>query len=318
MTRNRMSPVLGFFLLATTIGSAQPVVELPSLSIEGTRLESIVRFDGDRGIYIYDYTLFAAETNQAPVSSFSIDTSGRIDRPQLDPDLRNNIERLENTEIGPLQPPTTIPVGVIVPDPAIHILAGPTTDGSTVFVYFDGQLQPGETRSGFKLESKFPPAWREAVIQPSSAQWIPVLQATSAPDVEYSPASDSKYWIHTRVLAPYDLDEAAVFLGGGQSPREVNPFLRFAAPTESRTSLPAGTEDYDVTVVYGPTTDPTTFSAMLDGVDITSRFRPMPGVIETVTIPLEDGSTKLQLSIEGKTSSGRTARDTDTLTFLVK
>ncbi len=314
-------------LLATVIvlclalsSSAQNVIQLPSLSIEGSRIDSKVTYDSQRGVYTYEYTLIAAATNKAPIQGFSVDIRGRIARSQLDPDLRNNITRTETTTVGQIQPSTTIPVGVLMPDPAIENLSGPTMDGSVSFAYWSlrgGVLKPGERRGGFRLESKFPPAWREAVIGPSSAGWVPILQTTRAPDVEYSPASDSKYEITTKVLAPYDLDESALFLGGGQSPREVNVFLRYVTPTENRIQLPAGTTSCDVTVVFGRTTNVATFTATLDGADITSQFRPMAGVVDTVPIPLGAGTTKLQLSIEGTTSSGRTARDTDTLTFIV-
>jgi hypothetical protein len=176
-------------------------------------------------------------------------------------------------------------------------------------------VEPGERVEGIRLESKQPPAWRDATLIVSEARWIPILRSfPKDADVEFV---DGQYNIQTKVLAPYDLDESTLFLGGGQSPREVNPFLRYVAPSDNRIQLPAGTATYDVTLLYGPTTDSVTFSATLDGADISRRFRPMAGIVDTVTIPLKEGTTKLELSIEGTTSSGRVARDTDTLTFIV-
>jgi len=97
----------------------------------------------------------------------------------------------------------------------------------------------------------------------------------------------------------------------------VNPLLQNFTPTDTRTKLPAGTTSITVTVVYGDTTDPATFTAEFNGADVRPRFHPAPGAIETVTFNVASGTSKVQLSIQGRTSSGRVARDTDTLTFLV-
>jgi len=311
--RTTIGAVLFGFALYATPATAQ-VVELPSLSIQGSRIDSAVTFDSQRAVYLYNYTLVAAATNQAPITGFSVDIAGRIPRPQIDPQLNSNIARSQRQE----QPNTTIPVGVIVPDPSIRMLAGPNMGAGVSFGYWSKSsavIQPGETRTGFRLESKFPPAWREAVIWPSKVSWNAIEAATAGPGVEYSWRD---YDLKVEVLAPFDLDESKLFAGGGQSPREVNAFLQYASPSASRSEVPSGTQSCNLTIRFGPTVNPATFAATLDGQDVTSLFRPMAGVVDFVTIPLAPGTTKLQLSVEGSTTSGRTARDTDTLTFIVK
>jgi hypothetical protein len=182
--------------------------------------------------------------------------------------------------------------------------------------YNAGHIPPGNTAIGFALESKFPPAPRSAEILPSKLSWT---EATiGAPEgTEFYPQSDTHFDIHTTVLAPSDPDLDALFDGGGQSPREVNVFLRYASPVESRTKLPAGTTSATVVVFYGSTIAPSTVRAELDGAVITDRFHPIAGAAEAITIELAAGTTKLQLSAEGTTTSGWSAKDTDTLTFLV-
>lgn len=300
---------------------AQIVVDLPSLSIDGSYVESQVSYDEERGVYTYSYAVFAAESNQSNITGFAVDISGKEARPQIDVDLRNNIDRDEIAGgMGQLQPDTTLPIGILLDDPSD--LARANAASLVAFSFFESssEVAPGDSRSGYRIESKFPPAWRPVEIYPSGDRWDAILRQYDKGD-ELIFKNDYSYLtfrVHDKVLAPYDLDVASLYLGGGQSPREVNPFLQYESPVESRNSLAAGTTEYTVTLLYGATTKPETFTAELNGVDVTSLFRPTPGVVDIVPIPLDSGTSKLKLSIKGETSSGRVATDTDTLTFIVE
>ena len=302
---------------AANVAGQTDVIDLPSLSIEGSTIDSTVTYDAARSVYRYEYTINASATNKAPIIGFQIDVSGRVARPQLDPDLHNNVPRAESSG-KQLQPATTIPVGIIAPDPG-NTRAGVGQPG---WVYFGSRrgvwdIHAGQSKGGFVIESKQPPGVRTAWLRPSELRWIEITMSSPA-DAEFYPQSAEVYEIRTTTVGPSDPDESTLFLGGGQSPANVNPFLRYAAPTDARTKLPLGTTSYLVNVFYGRTVDPATFTATLNGVDVSARFRPAPGAAELVRIDLQQGSNKLQLSIQGTTSSGRTARDTDALTFLVE
>jgi hypothetical protein len=304
--------------VVATMLPAQVQVALPPLTIDGSALESTVTYDAARGVYTYAYALLAAQTNQTDITGFSVDISGRVARAQLDPDLHNNFER-EEISLGQFQPSTAIPIGIHVPEPWVS--AGVNRISRVAFALMGPghDLAPGRQMSGFALESKLPPAWRSATITVSSKPWLPLVRSyPPGSEVEFNYGTPSVFDLQTEVLAPFDLDEPSLFLGGGQSPREVNPFLRYASPTESRIFLPPAATAYEVVVMFGTTTDPATFTAELNGADVRSLFRPMPGVVNSVRIPLVPGTNKLQLSIQGITSSGRTGRDTDTLTMIVK
>ncbi|MFP5245317.1 MAG: hypothetical protein ACLGH0_01390 [Thermoanaerobaculia bacterium] len=317
MNRTMLLRTLSAALLAAAALAvpAQTVIDMPSLSIEGSTLDVAVSYDSARQVYRYQYTVHAAATNKARIDSFAIDINGREPRPQLDPDLQNNIVRKETTR--QLQPSTAIPVGITVPDPG-NTNAGVGAQGWVFFTSRRGtwDIEPGASTGDFILESKRPPGIRNARISPNDLEWINI-SLSSPPESEFYPDSAEVYELKTTVIGPSDPDEANLFLGGGQSPANVNPFLRYAAPTDTRTKLPAGTTSYVVNVFYGQTTNPATFTATLNGIDVRSQFHPIPGTAEVVRIGLGQGSNKLQLSIEGTTSSGRSARDTDTLTFLV-
>lgn len=295
-------------------GGATFEIELPRLTLTGSTLATNVTYDPTRMVYRYEYTINAASTNRASIRSVKIDITGRIARPQRDADLRENVTRLEQTQSA-----TTIPVGITIPTTA-SFWNGDVSAGGRVFfsTYRDGAgVLPGSTLGGLVVESRLPPGVREAEISPSTDVWRTILR--THPEGELDPPADSRdYSLKITTVAPSDPDLSQLFNGGGQSPAEVNPFLRYVAPTDTRTKLPAGTASTWVVVVFGTTTAPASFTATLNGADIRSRFTPVPGAMQAVQIELQPGSNKLQLSIAGVTSSGRTARDTDTLTFLVQ
>ncbi len=106
------------------------------------------------------------------------------------------------------------------------------------------------------------------------------------------------------------------FDGGGQRPRDVNRFLSYGSPGESQTSLPAGTTQTTVLVFYGATVLPATFSATLNGQDVTALFQPVAGGSDRVTLDLAAARNVLKLSIDGELPN-RVATDTDRLVFKV-
>jgi len=109
---------------------------------------------------------------------------------------------------------------------------------------------------------------------------------------------------------------AGGFDGGGQRPKDVNHFLSYGNPSSDHTSLPAGTTAFPLLIFYSAETQPGTFSATLNGADVTSLFHPTAGGHEFVSVPMQSGRNVLALSISGNLPS-RTATDTDRLTFLV-
>ena len=135
-------------------------------------------------------------------------------------------------------------------------------------------------------------------------------------DVPITPGAVHAYSFEYTKEIGGTIDPSGGFDGGGQRPRDVNKFLTYGAPTESRVDLPAGTTSYSILVFYGSTTIPSSFSAELNRTDITYLFNPTPGGVDNVEIPLVSGLNVLKLLIEGNLPK-RTARDTDRLVFIV-
>lgn len=317
---NRYTLAIFLTLLAAPVRAGQtknvPVIQLPALTIAGTTLQTTVSYDSARQVYRYAYVIVAPVSNQASIGGFNIDVSGATSHQQIDPDLQNNVVRRDVT-IQQLQPNTTIPVGMSVPDPNAWY-AGLSVKGQwAVFPNDDtSPLRPGTQQGGFVLESKFPPALRDARISPDTDAWD-AIEEQYGESVTYQPLTADQYDVHLKVPAPSEPTDASLYSGGGQQPAEVNKLLRYAAPTDNRMKLPAGTASQYVIVYYGASAIPATFHATLNGADISSQFHPVPGTAQVVTIPLVGGSNKLQLSIDGKKTSGQTATDADTFTFIV-
>lgn len=106
------------------------------------------------------------------------------------------------------------------------------------------------------------------------------------------------------------------FDGKGQRPSDVNKFLSYVTPTQSATTLPAGTTSFSLVVIYDKNIIPATLTATLNGVDVSPLFHPVSGGMESVTLNLNQGRNTLILSVEGNLPN-RVARDTDRLVFIV-
>lgn len=144
------------------------------------------------------------------------------------------------------------------------------------------------------------------------------LPGTIIRDVPITAGETHMYAVDYAVNSTTTPELGGGYDGGGQKPSDVNRFLRYSNPSQARTTLPAGTTAFRLAINYGETTLPATFSAILNGVDITPSFAPIPGGKQTVEIPLVSGSNTLVLSINGATASSRVATDTDRLVFLVQ
>ncbi|WP_162129647.1 immunoglobulin-like domain-containing protein [Candidatus Nitrosopumilus sediminis] len=112
------------------------------------------------------------------------------------------------------------------------------------------------------------------------------------------------------------LDVINTISGKGQR-SDVNDFLVYGVITDTTVKLDSGTQSFDLLLRYGQTILPETFSAELNGVDITSQFTPIQNSPDAVVLMLEEGRNTLILSIDGERSDGRTASEKDRLVFIV-
>jgi len=139
---------------------------------------------------------------------------------------------------------------------------------------------------------------------------------TTIEDMPVSPGSTQVYTFTLPVAPGGSFPVSGGFLGGGQRPRDVNHFLTYANPTSSETDLPAGTTSVPLLIFYDAQVIAATFSATLNGTDVTGLFHPAAGTFERVDVPLLSGSNVLLLKIDGNLPT-RVATDADRLVFAV-
>jgi len=106
------------------------------------------------------------------------------------------------------------------------------------------------------------------------------------------------------------------FDGGGSEESSVeDKFLSYVNVTETNTTLPPGTQGFNLFIIYGKTVLPETFVATLNASDVSNLFTPKIGGYDIVSIPLVAGENSLALSITGADAG---AQDTDSLMFVVE
>ena len=108
------------------------------------------------------------------------------------------------------------------------------------------------------------------------------------------------------------------FGGEGEKPGDVNQFLTYANPIAAQTTLRPGKTPFPLIIFYGATIDPASFTATLNGANISRRFKPIPGRYQVVPLKFALGSNTLILSVQGKTASAEVATDTDQFGFSVR
>jgi len=108
------------------------------------------------------------------------------------------------------------------------------------------------------------------------------------------------------------------FPGGNDKSNETKSFLTYAHPITAETRLRAGQSTFPLLIFYGSRILPETLRAALNGADVTKLFTPRPGGHQMVLLKLRVGENTLTLSVQGQTSRGETASDTDRLTFIVR
>lgn len=146
-------------------------------------------------------------------------------------------------------------------------------------------------------------------IDPNFQEALNILR-----DVPTSPGQVQTFTFTTPIVSGQPFPLSGGFNGGGQRPRDVNRFLTYGNPSSGKTSLGAGTTTFPLMVFYDPSVIPSSFSAVLNGTNVSTLFNPTPGGFEVVNIPVVSGSNVIKLSIDGNLGT-RVATDTDRLVF---
>lgn len=296
-----------FLMLLAPLAKSAPVDGLHPV-ITDTEMQVQVIYTPLTGIYEYRYTLVSGQANAGVITILSLDLLTANPQPEVfDPGLYSDTRR-DDEFTGPAPvPKRTVPVGIQSP---YGWTGGVGITGELIWGAdkIDTSIFPGQSLGGLILQAKAPPGVRIYRIEPN-------FDYSSGEEGDGGPEPQD-FWVTGTTIGPVLPSELKIINGKGQS-AAVNEFLAYSNLTATRTTLPATAKGFDLAVKYGNTTLPGTFSATLNGVNVTASFRPNPGAFDVVRIPLMKGTNTLLLSIEGLKPSGARSRDTDRLTFIV-
>lgn len=180
-------------------------------------------------------------------------------------------------------------------------------------------LRPGATVSGFRFVSPDPPG--DVTFYAQGETPIPVI-APGNDDVAIPDQNITVDSVNGTTIGPVPINPLDFFEGGRRP--AVDGFLVFLNLADGDTK----TNPIGIVIrfgVRGENVDGTTFTATLNGVDVTASFAASPGVGDRVGLftagssPLTLGKNVLITGVDGVVpGTSRTARDVDRVTFTVK
>jgi len=295
-----------FILLGMSeLAHGQPLPNIVNLDLKVN-----VVFNPVDQVYSYAYTIVSGPENLGEIDLLMLDilTEAKL-APTIDPDLvHDGSFQLENGA-----PTRSVPVGL--QSPVGGWISGISVDGMAMWVgsVSTTKVTPGTSLDGFVITSKAPPGKRVFEMTPVLPYGDPLIFPT---DCEINPAcpDPESFKITGQTIGPV-LDEELVRIDGKSQNAIRNAFLSYSNPTTIGTTLAPGVNIFDLVVFLGPTTDPMTFTAELNGVVIMNKFTVFAGSASVVRLDLVTGNNVLILTVEGVRPSGATGMDTDKFTF---
>lgn len=240
----------------------------------------------DSGFYDYVYTLTTPLTNLGTISEFSVDIA-----------CATAAESVAFPE-----PPTTYPWDYRSADrrhAPLQPYPSPTgaawmTIGTRNRLVFPMTMEPGESHTGFRILSPYPPADRGYELRINWTVGDYNYPSLTEEELDRAPVRDD-FWVNgmtkgpgcSRLPAP-----AALFEGTRDEPDD--DVLRFATPARSAFHTQDATVDLDV--YYAADLDPESFDVKPES--LMPFFAPVPGTHQIVTLKLSPGVNRISLYAE--------------------
>lgn len=297
--------LLAFRSVAVHQTLVQPELANPILA--GATATSSVSFDSAAGMYRYDYSFSNAAASTGWISDISFSVLGGPGAlPVFSGGPGHDFFEASAPPPGRHRP-SIVPLNVFVPPgwEAFITLSGALRWGMGWDINGPGALiRPGETATGFYVKSSAPPGTRLVSLVAAWDGTLPNTRLITDPVIKLP------------ILAPVALQEGEgpqfFFRGGSNNPAVVDRFLSYRLPTQKSTTLAAG-EKAMVVPFFGETTIPSSFQAIWNGQDVSSRFVAAPGHFAAVALEPQSGRNLLVISIQGTKSGGGVGTDTDRL-----
>ena len=287
-----------------------PYTRDDDLSYSIVNVETQVRSDGQ---YLYSYEVHSPELNTGYILSFAIDLS--CDAPLASPGFNPEQEEF---------------------DPSAGFPDSYSTDGNHVPVLVEadwGQaagkdiradnhvdwavtLEPGQSSTGLRLISPYPPGARTYVLAASETyKWEEYdydSVAWGADATDALPWSDD--WTVTGMTTgPACPGEEYPDNGGGDDGTrfpgalfegetdELNQLLTYSEPLQDQFHSADGARELEMVIHYHADIDPKTFVVTPQRHGIGKLFHPVPGTSETVRLPLDAGKNRIELQVKRST-----------------
>ncbi|RJR44998.1 MAG: hypothetical protein C4567_03730 [Deltaproteobacteria bacterium] len=303
-----LSVVAGFIIPALIVAMASGQVIVPPTPANqlSVLVSANVTYNSSSALYTYTYTLTNADTSEQKAWMFALQLDSGVENPTSPAGWTfaqhddRPIVSWAATDTG-LLPPDFIDDGNLPPSPF--------------------SIVPGETLTGFELDSPDPPGNVPFFIQGETKLAQVATDTGDLPmeGVEIRDFTENSYTGFT--VGPVPLDQSQFYTGGRRP--AVDGFLVFLnlANDEVRTS-PVGI--IIKFAINGESVDQSTFHATLNGTDVTGSFLPgsqsgeLVGIFHLGTSPLVTGRNVLVTGVNGIVpETTRTATDVDRITFTV-
>lgn len=238
------------------------------------------------GFYDYVYTLTAPDENKGTLTDFVVDI--RCSKPSgivKFPESATTLPWRYSSQDGNHSPVQIYPS----PTGSAYLTLG--VDNRVHFALF---TEPGESHTGFRILSPYPPADRGYELRINWTVGDYNYPSLTEEELDRAPVRDD-FWVNgmtkgpgcSRLPAP-----AALFEGTRDEPND--DVLRFATPARSAFHTQDATVDLDV--YYAADLDPESFDVKPES--LMSFFAPVPGTHQIVTLKLSPGVNRISLYAE--------------------
>ena len=284
-------------LLAYSYAAAADLLD-PRLRDENISNANItVDVSQEGGFYKYLYTIDNPPSNLGTISRFLIDAScdldfGNVEIPVTVERLGHITDRSKDSQHVPAE---------VFAAYGTSNLYGISRDNHILWGLF---LKPGNSVTNIWVLSPAPPGERTYILAPYLDNNPAVWDYDSYPEDDPSVPWIEDFTITGTITGPacaFDTpNNDDLFEGSGREPFKVNTLLRYTSPVSDPIPLDNVNSSVDMTVYYADGIQNNSFSARLNGKDISSLFNPIAGTKETVTLTGPwDARNRVSLSVLG-------------------
>lgn len=238
-----------------------------------------VNVEKKNDLYKYTYTVESPDVSKGIINDFLIDVGCDI---EFDPvEIPVEVDRLgyggNNSDDG-----EHVPVEIFAGYGTSNFYSISANNHALWNIY----LKPSESVTNIYLISPAPPGERTYTL-------IPYMDVAGYDYNLYDENDPTVPWIGdftvtAKVTGPSCSNEPPppdeLFLGSGKEPFNINGLLSYSTPDHDPIQLESINDRIQVGIYYSESIDKKSFSARLNGVDISDKFNPAPGADEMVEV----------------------------------